>query len=54
MIGFIERLLFVLANGIRGYINEVRLRGLIKNREFETCGGRFCLCSCDFNRPVSF
>jgi hypothetical protein len=31
MIKLLARLLFALANGIRGYTNKVRLRGLRKN-----------------------
>ncbi len=41
MIKLFERLLFVLANGIRGYINVVRLRGLIENQEFEPAEAGF-------------
>jgi hypothetical protein len=41
-----------LANGIRGYKNKVRLRGLTKIKGFETCVGRFRLYSCGFNRPA--
>ena len=31
------------SHGIRGYTNEVRLRGLTENQGFETHGGGFCL-----------
>ncbi|MBD2437814.1 hypothetical protein [Nostoc sp. FACHB-110] len=40
------------ANGIRGYTNEVRLRGLTQYQGFGTRAGGFCLCSCDFSRLV--
>ncbi|MBD2439437.1 hypothetical protein [Nostoc sp. FACHB-110] len=40
------------ANGIRGYTNEVRLRGLTRNQGFGTRAGGFCLCSRDFSRLV--
>jgi hypothetical protein len=39
-------------NGIRGYTNEVRLRGLTQNQGFGTRSGGFCLCSRDFSRLV--
>lgn len=39
-----------LTNGIRGYTNEVRLRGLTKSQGFHkiTRVGGFCLYSCGF------
>ena len=50
------------ATGSRGYKNQVRLRGLMKNQGFWNLRGalraalalscRFCLCSCGFNRPI--
>ena len=38
------------ANRIRGYTNQVRLRGLY----METRAGGFCLCRSGFNRPIPF
>ncbi|WP_190684888.1 hypothetical protein [Nostoc sp. FACHB-110] len=40
------------ANRIRGYTNEVRLRGLTQYQGFGTRAGGFCLCSRDFSRLV--
>ncbi|WP_242072093.1 element excision factor XisI family protein [Nostoc sp. FACHB-110] len=42
----------VPANRIRGYTNEVRLRGLTQYQGFGTRAGVFCLCSRDFSRLV--